>query len=247
MSRVTAKLPPFWPERPALWFAQVEAQFALCGVTNEITKFNYVVSQLEHRYAAEVEDIITSPPPEPYRRLKEELVQRLSTSQEQRIRQLLTVEELGDRKPSQFLRHLRSLAPAVPDDFLRSIWSGRLPTHLQSILASQPDSSLDSLSRLADRVHEVAPQIAVATATPQHDHAELLQKIEELTHQVAALQVSRGGRPRSRSSIRSSDRPRSRDTGDSGYCWYHSRFGYRAQQCRAPCSFSSQGNETSSR
>jgi hypothetical protein len=31
-------------------------------------------------------------------------------------------EEMGDRKPSQFLRHLKSLAPEVPDDFLRSIW-----------------------------------------------------------------------------------------------------------------------------
>jgi len=26
-------------------------------------------------------------------------------------------EEMGDRKPSQFLRHLKSLAPDMPDDF----------------------------------------------------------------------------------------------------------------------------------
>ncbi|KFD46718.1 hypothetical protein D918_09389 [Trichuris suis] len=61
--RVTAKLPPFWPDRPALWFAQVEAQFTLAGITQDATKFAYVVSQLESRYAAEVEDIIVNLPP----------------------------------------------------------------------------------------------------------------------------------------------------------------------------------------
>jgi hypothetical protein len=45
-----------------LWFAQAEAQFSLAGISSEKTKFFHVISQLDHRYAAEVEDIITSPP-----------------------------------------------------------------------------------------------------------------------------------------------------------------------------------------
>jgi len=86
-----------------------------------------MISQLEYRQAADVEDIIVSPPTdEPYTTLKTELVRRLSSSRDQRVRQLLTHEEMADRKPSQFLRHLKSLAPDVPDDFLRSIWSSRL-------------------------------------------------------------------------------------------------------------------------
>jgi hypothetical protein len=44
-----------------MWFAQSEAQFSLAGISSEKTKFHYVISQLEQRYAAEVEDIITSP------------------------------------------------------------------------------------------------------------------------------------------------------------------------------------------
>jgi hypothetical protein len=122
ISRVDVRLPPFWPERPAVWFAQAEAQFSLAGVNSEKTKFYYVISQLDHRYATEVEDIITSPPEkDPYTMLKAELVTRLSLSREQRIHQLLTLEEMGNRKPSQFLRHLRRLAPDVPDYFLRNI------------------------------------------------------------------------------------------------------------------------------
>ena len=60
--RPTVRLPPFWPDRPGLWFAQAEGQFELSSVTSERTKFNYVISQLEYRHAAEVEDIIMSPP-----------------------------------------------------------------------------------------------------------------------------------------------------------------------------------------
>jgi hypothetical protein len=90
------RLPPFWP---GLWFAQAEAQFALASVTSE--KFNYVISQLEYRHAAEVEDIITPPADEPYTTFKTELVRRLLSSRDQRVRQLLTHEEMGDSKPSQ--------------------------------------------------------------------------------------------------------------------------------------------------
>jgi hypothetical protein len=142
------RLPPFWPDQPRLWFAQAEAQFALASVTSEKTKFNYVISQLEYRHAAEVEDIIISPPAdEPYTTLKAELVRRLSSSRDQRVCQLLTHEEMGDRKPSQFLRHLKSLAPDVPDDFLRSIWSSRLQPHIQTILAGQAEGNLDAASQ----------------------------------------------------------------------------------------------------
>jgi hypothetical protein len=55
-------LPSLWAERPAAWFAKAEAQFTLDNISSEKTKFCHVISQLDHRYAAEVEDIIISPP-----------------------------------------------------------------------------------------------------------------------------------------------------------------------------------------
>jgi hypothetical protein len=80
------RLTPFWPDRPALWFAQAEAQFELAAITSERSKFNHIISQLDHRHAAEVEDVITSlPERQPYKTLKSELVRRLSTSREQRV------------------------------------------------------------------------------------------------------------------------------------------------------------------
>ncbi|CAB0030693.1 unnamed protein product [Trichogramma brassicae] len=109
--RVAVKLPAFWSDRPSLWFAQADSQFILSDIISEVTKFHYVVSQLDARIALEVEDVITSPPAvTPYTFLRAKLIERLSASEEQRVRQLISEEELGDRKPSQFLRHLRSLA-----------------------------------------------------------------------------------------------------------------------------------------
>ena len=203
-----------------------------------------MISQLEYRHAAEVEDIITPPADEPYTTLKTELVRRLSSSRDQRVRQLLTHEEMGDRKPSQFLRYLKSLAPDVPDNFLRSIWSSRLPPHIQTILAVQAEGNLDAASQLADRIAEVAPLPITSPIAQTPDSVSLLQKIEGLSRQLAALS---SGRTRHRS--HSKDRRKEKDAhssvhgpADRGYCRYHRQFGDEARRCTPPCSYSRQGN-----
>jgi hypothetical protein len=102
IARVAVRLPPFWAEQPDVWLSQTEAQFSLADITTERTKFHHVISQLDHRYAAEVRDIITSPTlQDPYTTLRTALLERLSPSREQRFRQLLTPEAIGNRKPSQ--------------------------------------------------------------------------------------------------------------------------------------------------
>ncbi|PNF17992.1 hypothetical protein B7P43_G17333 [Cryptotermes secundus] len=161
---IAVRLPPLWADRPAVWFAQAEAQFTLAGIGSEQTKFCYVISQLDQRYVSEVENIITSPPERgPYTLLRTELVRRLSPSPEERIRQLLTVEEIGDRKLSQFLIYLKSLAPEVSDNVIRSVWTNRLPRNVQSFLAGQNESNLEAAALCADRVSKVEVRPAFAS------------------------------------------------------------------------------------
>jgi hypothetical protein len=113
---VAVRLLPSWGERPALWFSQAETQFSLISISisisisNERITFYCAIYQLDHRYAAELEDITSPPQQDPYTRLRTELLNRLSPSREQHARQLLTLQEMGDHKPSHFLRHLRRLA-----------------------------------------------------------------------------------------------------------------------------------------
>jgi len=119
---------------------------------------------------------------------------------------------MGDRKPSQFLRHLKGLAPDVPDEFLRTIWASRLPQHVQAILAGQTEVSLDAASHLADKIYEVTLQPATAiisSTTPDHT-AGLLERIEELSRQVASLRASE-----THCRSQSRDRPRSKSRGSS--------------------------------
>jgi len=111
LNRVSIRIPPFWPEKPTLWFAQLEGQFALANVTQDASKFYYVISHPDNKYVAEVEDVITNPPPTGrYERIKAELIRRLSLSEEQHVHQLLMHEEMGDWRPTQFLRNLQTLA-----------------------------------------------------------------------------------------------------------------------------------------
>ncbi|XP_059047602.1 uncharacterized protein LOC131843029 [Achroia grisella] len=132
--RIGVKLPPFWPDQPALWFAQLGGQFALSNITTDATKFYHVISVPDYKYATEVEDIIMKPPTtDKYETLKQcsELTTRLSESKHQRCSQLLNRQKLEDRKPSQFLQRLRSLADNnIADDFFRSMWLNRLPGYL---------------------------------------------------------------------------------------------------------------------
>jgi hypothetical protein len=178
VSRVAVRLPPFWAEGSVVWLAPAEAQFALAGISSERTKFHHVISQLDHRYAAEVEDVITSPPQhEPYTKLRTELLSRLSLSKDQRAEQLFELEEMGDRKPSQFLRNL---TPDVPDYVLRAAWTSRLPAHVRTTLACHPGIELDTAAVCADRIIESAPRPALASIVQPADNAELLRRIDEL-------------------------------------------------------------------
>ncbi|XP_046382265.1 uncharacterized protein LOC124153210 [Ischnura elegans] len=268
MERMSIRAPPFWPEEPSLWFSQLEGQFFLCGITEDESKFWVVATQLEARYAQEVKDIISNPPSEnKYSKLKEELIRRLSASREQKIRQLLQREEMGERKPSQFLRHLKNLAgDSVPDEFMRSLWLTRIPQHFRAILAANEGADLDTMASLADKIHEAfarqqdttpfPPQVSVVSPEPcscsggaSGTIASLLSRMDDLSRQVAALSVSRpsrGDHSNTHTRQRSRSRGHSLSRRDPNMCWYHWNFGDRARKCIQPCSYSP-GNEEGSR
>ncbi|XP_045783658.1 uncharacterized protein LOC123879808 [Maniola jurtina] len=255
---IKIRIPPFWPEDPELWFAQIEGQFEIAGVVSENTKFFYITSSLSNQYSKEVKDIITSPPESNrYTKLKEELIKRLSASRDRKIQQLLKHEELGNRKPSQFLRHLIGLAgSSVPEDFIKSIWCSRLPASIQTLIASQPAGSLEDLADLADRVCDIvspSPQVSTSSAAPTtsvHSVESMALEIAELKEAVKNLtmQLNRRDRqPRRRQTERSTSRRRNRS--QSSYrkypaCWYHAKFGSNATKCVKPCNFASENQQS---
>lgn len=154
-----------------------------------------------------------------------------------------------------FLRHLQHLAgPTIPEDFLRTIWSSRLPGNLQTIIASQMSLSLTELADLADRVHDMvppAPQVAVASTSRADPAVDMMRLITELTKKVDALTEELHGRSRPRAKQTSANRHRSpSQRSQSNYrkyphCWYHQKFGSQAKKCVRPCDYQS-GNAAGS-
>lgn len=234
--RVAVKLPPFWPDRVTAWFAQAEAQFHLAGINTDVTMYSHILTQIDQRIAGEVEDILTNPPAEgKYEKLKAALINRLSASEDQRMRRLISDEELGERRPSQFLRHLRSLAGTTVscDKILRQLWLRRLPQHVQAILAAQVNLDLDMLAEIADKIVETQPGPANVYAAASPPLANLLERVEELSEQVAALSSNRSGQ-QNRSLPQNNQASRSPTT---RRCWYHRKFGAKALKCIAPCNW----------
>jgi len=254
--------PPFWPEEPELWFMQLEGQFTLCGIIDDEAKYAHILSKIEPKQAREIKDVITRPPTtDKYKTLKRILIQRLTDSQEQKIRQLLEQEELGDRKPSQFLRHMSTLAGStVPNELIKTLWLCRLPAQIQAILAARTDDRLEDLADQVDRIYEIGAKAVVATTSPgatqqqpSTSQTTTETQIMMLTKQVAALTVQmikftkewsqERSRNRARSRSRSQRRYRSRTPKRNGVCFYHQRFGQKAEKCTQPCTFNKKENE----
>jgi len=202
--------------------------------------FDYVIASLSPEVATEVRDLILTPPGEnQYNALKEQLIQRTAASQQQRLQQLLGAEELGDRRPSQFLRRLQQLAgDAVRTDgaFLHELFLQRLPSNVRMVLAAANDTvPISELAKLANRIMEVATpslQRRLAPASQQlapcltlsNWRSYVLKEVKSLRHSTC----EHSPRRRSPSPVPDS----------SGMCWYHKKFGFSAQKCRAPCSYS---------
>lgn len=150
LTAVSLKLPDFWPSDPELWFAQAEALFTAQNVTQEQTKCGHVFRVLPPRYASEVCHIILRPQEQSYKVLKAELTKRVCPSK-RRLQQLLHVEDLGDRKPSQLLRHMLKLrGDAVLDadrnEIFRELFLQKLPITIRTALATNKDATLIQLA-----------------------------------------------------------------------------------------------------
>ena len=93
--------------------------------------------------------------------LKTQVIQRTAASEQHRLQQLLTTEELGDRNPSQLLCRMQQLlgdaaGPNRDSSFLRELFLQRLPSHVHMVLALSGEMLLDALAQLTDNVMEVA-------------------------------------------------------------------------------------------
>ena len=266
-SAVTLKLPTFWTNLPTAWFLNIESQFQIRRVTDELTKYHYVVQSLPQDVIASVYDVMCEPSDTPYTDLKKVLVDRHTASESKRVEELLSNTAMGDRKPSEFYRSLKNLAGSsalVSDQLVIELWSRRLPILVQTAVKSCGRTDIKDLLVMADSIFEVYQQqsqnsLFAVTTTPStsstsatsntviqeliKENQSIRSEISEIKKMLSATHLHPPSRSRNRfpSNDRSRSRSKSRSSNSSELCWYHEKYGTDAKHCRKPCKFN-QGN-----
>lgn len=250
VARVAMRVPPFWPDSPEIWFAQIEAQFSNSNITTDTSKFNTVVGNIESKVLTQVSDAVLNPPAEEkYISLKKAIIEVFGDSEQRKMKKLLSEVDLGDRKPSQLMNELTKLASdKINGDFLKELWLQRLPPQVRAILSTS-DVELKQLAALADKIMENGEFNKIAAVEVTHNPAPISPPFDLLAKQIAELtrQVQNLGdykRQRSRSRSRTLTPPRRReDQTREALCWYHQCYGSKATKCREPCArFSPKNN-----
>ncbi|KER33979.1 hypothetical protein T265_00184 [Opisthorchis viverrini] len=191
---ISIRLPDYNPRNPRVWFHQVEAVFATRRIASQVTRFSYVVQHLPCDVATEVEDLLEDIPKEnPYDALRAAVISRTGKSENKMLRDLFTTVELGDRSPSQLLRHMRSLlcGRKLAEEIMAQLWLDELPPSMSHVISALVDEhSIEQLARMADKIHETYPSNSVnSVSSPAHttNSAPLLASISRLQAKFDAL------------------------------------------------------------
>lgn len=252
VERVSAKLPPFWDDMPELWFAQAEAEFEVSNISRERTRYSYLIGALPKETLVKVMDVIKTPhETTPYSHLKEQVLNRLSTSEEARLSKLLYHVEMGDRSPSELYRHMVQLAGDSADlssTLIQKLWKSRLPKSVEIALIAVDSKDHIEQMRIADRLWECTQSgsIAAINETPKptlqnSSTDDIRREISELRSMVSQMFDQHKRQPRAQHRNRSKSRNKSQQR-ERPLCWYHHKYGKNARKCIKPCAFVSTHN-----
>ena len=165
-----------------------------------------------------------------YDALKGFLVNLFELSELEKADRLLSLNGLGDGKPSELMeRMLAVLGSADPSFLFAHIFLRQLPAPVRTALASSPlfaSKDYRAVAVEADRIFLANRQQFVhALLPPQHTSAPF---------------PPQGYDPDTAAAVTA------RRQHDDGCCYYHARFGAKAKQCRQPCSFGAPGKARAS-
>ena len=157
VNATAVKLPSFWQGNPEVWFRQVESVFTTRSpaVATQQTKFEYVIQALDNNTAERVQNIILDPPENPYDARKAALIKAFGRTQVEKDQELLNLNGLGDKKPSELLQHMKNLN-ADPNTLFKALFLAQLPPDVRRILATSSKTDINELASEADQITEVA-------------------------------------------------------------------------------------------
>lgn len=253
------KLPPFKPAHPEFWFNLVERTFSVCALDDD-SRFTCLMNHLHERVDL-ISDLVKSPPlTDKYATAKQIILDRVSKTRRENVRQLIYEERLGDRSPSQLWRCLRLLVNEcdLPDDTLTEIWTEKLPLPVQTAISAYEDRPNCDRLRAADRAYSALQRELRASqpgnfartlphATYTRGRSQKLSHAAPTTGATKPTSVKLAALPAPPPPCNNSASdpiegsglhpPQQEQTTADLYCYYHSKFGSQARTCRHPCSY----------
>ena len=236
----TVKLPEFWPDNTDLWFVRADAQFRMKKVTAEQTKFDHVITMLDSKTAAQVMDILVSPPDQPYSVLKARLTKTFALTTSEKASRILDMDGLGDRTPTQCLTIMLNWVPAeeAPGFLFREQFLRQLPVQVRTSLAQSTNTGSDraTLRALADEADKYFRSMgarisAIASANPWLPHpgagASPGPGVQQLSTPGTAVELESWSRDQLVNAVLGKK-----------LCFFHTRFGAKAKKCEQPCQWS---------
>jgi hypothetical protein len=212
------KLSPFWPQAPALWFAQAECTFAVKHVTGQFDRYCHMVAALPHESLRMVADLMELPPAATaYNDIKNRLVASHQLTDFQKAEKLFQMPALGSRKPSDLMAAMLETCPRGEEksNLLACIFLQRLPREIRVLLANVDHKDPKALATRADELwalHDnpgTSSSSTVAVVQPEGQEADfiaavrsggqrgatLAEELEAGTGAAALQRHSKNGRP----------------------------------------------------
>ena len=212
--RISIKPPPFYYGNVPVWFQQLESQFVLANISNDVTKFH-------HAWAVFPEDIAVSIPQnlaekQSYVGLRDFLISSRQKSSSELMEQALAEYTKGDERPSELFQKIQRAmddAKIIDTKILQFKFLRSLPDAMRISLACQIDKTLPELVKIADLIHEQTGRTVHAINTTEN--SEIMNAIEGLRAEINLL------KRRNTASIETAN-----------YCYYHATYGSRAKKCK---------------
>lgn len=247
------------------YFMSLDFWFAASGVSDDNRKYNTVMAQVPTKKLMELRSVIDALPNlNRYAYIKRCLIEHFADSQQRRLQRVLSDMPLGDWKPSKLFHEMsRTANGTLSEAVLLDLWATRLPSHAQAAVAASQGTAAERM-RIADAVTESMSMrttsnvdlvaASAGSAGPSCATSNLWPGLDAIRNEVAVMfrEFTDRSRQTDRSNNRSGNRNRSqsrkrRDSIDEfEHCWYHRRFGSKAQSCLKPCSYKKPSSSTSS-
>ena len=263
------RLPTFSTVDAAIWFRRTEVQFRLKNIRSTKTQADHVLAALPDALFPLMAQWLDSKGNDPieYEELKSYLLRKFSPSPEQRVKNILQLQQqpLGDQRPSDALTELRALARLPPNssgssrsiDMILAIWLHRLPEAIRSAITNFTGYDDDtSIAEHADRLLDAHQAACKTTMAVSDDIPPDEDDQQDSTDTIAFASSSRRRNFRFQKSFKpsptgyySTSKPSYSETSATSsssprrsdfatkLCFYHAKFGPKAKKCVSPCTW----------